>query len=67
MEKRRLGKTEHMSSILTFGAAALWQVDQSEADSAIEMAINRGINHFDVAPTYGEAEVRLRTPGGKVS
>jgi aryl-alcohol dehydrogenase-like predicted oxidoreductase len=44
---------------VTFGAAALWQVEQSEADSAIEMAVNRGVNHFDVAPTYGEAEMRL--------
>jgi predicted aldo/keto reductase-like oxidoreductase len=59
MEKRRLGKTGHMSSIVTFGAAALWQVNQTEADSAIEMAVSRGVNHFDVAPTYGEAEIRL--------
>lgn len=59
MEKRRLGKTGQMSSIVTFGAAALWQVSQYEADSAIEMAVNRGVNHFDVAPTYGEAELRL--------
>jgi aryl-alcohol dehydrogenase-like predicted oxidoreductase len=59
MERRKLGKTGHLSSILTFGSAALWQVTQSEADSAIEMAVGRGINHFDVAPTYGEAELRL--------
>jgi aryl-alcohol dehydrogenase-like predicted oxidoreductase len=59
MEKRRLGKTEHMSSILTFGSAALWKVSQAEADAAIELAIGHGVNHFDVAPTYGEAEMRL--------
>jgi aryl-alcohol dehydrogenase-like predicted oxidoreductase len=59
VEKRRLGKTGQMSSILTFGAAALWQVRQSEADSAIEMAVSRGVNHFDVSPVYGEAELRL--------
>jgi aryl-alcohol dehydrogenase-like predicted oxidoreductase len=59
MEKRRLGKTGQMSSIVTFGAAALWQVSQYEADSAIEMAVNRGVNHFDVAPTYGKAELRF--------
>jgi aryl-alcohol dehydrogenase-like predicted oxidoreductase len=59
MEKRRLGKTEHMSSVLTFGAAALGQVTQVEADDAIELAIEHGVNHFDVAPTYGEAELRL--------
>jgi aryl-alcohol dehydrogenase-like predicted oxidoreductase len=59
METRRLGKTGHMSSIVTFGAAALWQVSQGEADSAIEMAVSRGVNHVDVAPAYGEAELRL--------
>ncbi len=59
MEKRRLGKTEHMSSILTFGSAALWKVTQDQADAGIEMAIEHGVNHFDVAPTYGEAEMRL--------
>ena len=59
MIKRRLGKTEHMSSILTFGSAALWQVSQAEADSAIELAVGHGINHFDVSPKYGQAELRL--------
>ena len=59
MINRRLGKTEHMSSILTFGSAALWQVLQAEADAAIELAIDHGINHFDVSPRYGQAELRL--------
>ena len=59
MEKRRLGRTEHMSSVLAFGGAALGRVTQAEADAAIELAIGHGVNHFDVAPTYGQAEVRL--------
>ena len=59
MENRKLGKTEHMSSILTFGGAALWQVSQREADAAIELAIEHGVNHFDVSPRYGHAELRL--------
>jgi len=59
MENRRLGKTEHMSSVLTFGSAALWKVSQAEADAAIEMATGHGVNHFDVAPSYGQAEMRL--------
>ena len=59
MEKRRLGKTGHMSSIITFGGAALWLVSQAEADAGIEMAIQHGINHIDVAPQYGQAEMRL--------
>ena len=59
MEKRRLGKTEHMSSILTLGGAAIGTVTQTEADAAISMAMEHGINHIDVAPTYGDAELRI--------
>jgi aryl-alcohol dehydrogenase-like predicted oxidoreductase len=59
MENRRLGRTEHMSSVLTFGAAALWQVTEAEAEAAMELAIGNGVNHIDVAPTYGQAELRL--------
>lgn len=59
MQERKLGKTNHMSSVVAFGGAALWQVSQAEADAAIEMAVARGVNHFDVAPSYGEAEIRL--------
>jgi len=60
MEKRRLGRTEHMSSIVTLGCCALGRISQDEADKIIELALSHGVNHFDVAPTYGEAEVRLR-------
>ncbi|MCL5985423.1 MAG: aldo/keto reductase [Actinobacteria bacterium] len=59
MEKRRLGKTEHMSSIVIFGGAALGSVSQREADHAIQLIIEHGVNHIDVAPSYGDAEVRL--------
>jgi len=59
MEKRRLGKTEHMSSVIAFGSAALYQVSQAEADAAIKLATEHGVNHFDVAPGYGQAEMRL--------
>ena len=59
MEYRRLGKTEHASSVIAFGTYAIGTVTQDEADAAIEYALSRGINHFDVAPTYAEAELRL--------
>jgi predicted aldo/keto reductase-like oxidoreductase len=59
MLKRRLGKTGHLSSIITFGAFALLQVKQKEADAAIEMALKAAINHIDVSPLYGQAEARL--------
>jgi aryl-alcohol dehydrogenase-like predicted oxidoreductase len=59
MEKRRLGKTGHLATILTFGGAAFWLVSQAEADAAMELAVEHGINYIDVAPSYGQAELRL--------
>jgi aryl-alcohol dehydrogenase-like predicted oxidoreductase len=59
MEKRRLGRLEHQSSVLIYGAAALGDVSQDAADRSIQQALDGGINHFDVAADYGDAEVRL--------
>jgi aryl-alcohol dehydrogenase-like predicted oxidoreductase len=59
MEKRRLGKTGHMSGILIFGGFALFRVRQKEADAALEMALENGINHIDVSPVYGDAEKHI--------
>lgn len=59
MEHRRLGRLGHQSSVLIYGAAALGAVDQETADRSIQQALDGGINHFDVAAGYGEAELRL--------
>jgi len=59
MKKRRFGRTEHRSTVAIFGAFALSEVSQSEADEVMEMVIDTGVNHIDVAPTYGDAELRL--------
>jgi aryl-alcohol dehydrogenase-like predicted oxidoreductase len=58
METRRLGRLGHMSSVLIYGGAALSRVDQAEADRSIARALDAGINHFDVAANYGDAELR---------
>jgi len=59
MEKRRLGRLEHQSSVLIYGAAALGDVSQDVADRSIQEALDGDINHFDVAADYGDAELRL--------
>jgi aryl-alcohol dehydrogenase-like predicted oxidoreductase len=59
MEKRRLGRTGQMSSILIFGSFALYRISQKEADAVIEMALANGINQVDVSPLYGDAEKHL--------
>jgi aryl-alcohol dehydrogenase-like predicted oxidoreductase len=53
------GRTGHLSSCLILGAAAFSQVAQDEADKAIELALSMGVNHVDVAASYGEAELRI--------
>jgi aryl-alcohol dehydrogenase-like predicted oxidoreductase len=59
MEYRRLGRLEHQSSVLIYGAAALSDVTQEVADQSIDEALAAGVNHFDVAASYGDAELRL--------
>ena len=59
MQRRRLGRLGHSSSVLVYGAAALSDVPQSVADASIQEALDAGINHVDVAADYGDAELRL--------
>ena len=59
MQRRRLGRLGHESSVLIYGAAALSEVSQDVADASITEALEAGINHIDVAAGYGEAELRL--------
>jgi aryl-alcohol dehydrogenase-like predicted oxidoreductase len=66
MEHRRLGRTGHASSVLIYGGAALSDVPQDVADASIEEAIAAGINHFDVAAAYGDAELRFAPWSGRL-
>src|SRR4051812_14271726 len=54
------GRTGHDSTRIIFGAASLSRVDQDEADRALDVMLEHGINHIDVAASYGEAELRLK-------
>jgi aryl-alcohol dehydrogenase-like predicted oxidoreductase len=53
------GRTGHESSRVVFGAAALGDVSQGDADRALEVLLEHGVNHIDVAASYGDAEVRI--------
>ena len=62
------GATGHDSSRVVFGGAALAEVSQSEADRTLDLLLEHGVNHIDVAASYGEAELRVapwlrREPG----
>src|SRR4051794_7747539 len=56
MERRRLGRTGHDSSVAILGGAAFWMSSPDEGKKGLEFALSRGVNHLDIAPQYGEAQ-----------
>jgi aryl-alcohol dehydrogenase-like predicted oxidoreductase len=60
IDRRRLGRTGHMSSLAILGMAAFAAIeDTAVADAAIAEALEGGVNHIDVAPQYGRAQEHL--------
>src|SRR4051795_13060172 len=59
IERAPFGATGHDSSRVIFGAAALGSVSQAEADGALDVLLEHGVNHIDVAASYGDAELRV--------
>jgi aryl-alcohol dehydrogenase-like predicted oxidoreductase len=60
IETAEFGRTGHASTRVIFGAAALGQETQRVADETLDVLLEYGVNHIDVAASYGEAEVRLK-------
>ena len=60
IEQAEFGRTGHHSSRILFGGAALARVSQEVADETLDVLLAHGVNHIDVASSYGEAEVRIR-------
>ena len=59
IERRQFGRTGHSSAVTIFGAAALRDANQGEADRALDLLLEYGVNHIDTAPRYGDAELRI--------
>jgi aryl-alcohol dehydrogenase-like predicted oxidoreductase len=59
IETLAFGKTGHESTRTLFGAAALSRVSQETADAVLPLLLEHGINHIDVAASYGDAELRV--------
>jgi len=57
--KAPFGSTGHESTRTIFGAAALAHVSQAEADRALDILVEHGVNHIDTAASYGDSELRL--------
>jgi len=59
IEKLVFGRTGHQSTRTIFGAAALGDVTQAEADRTLDLLLEYGVNHIDTAASYGDAELRI--------
>jgi aryl-alcohol dehydrogenase-like predicted oxidoreductase len=61
IERASFGATGHDSSRVIFGAAALGSVSLNDSERALELVLEHGVNHIDVAASYGDAELRIAT------
>jgi len=57
--RRTLGKTGEQLSIIGFGGIVVMNEETGAASNIVAEAVDRGINYFDVAPSYGNAQERL--------
>lgn len=59
VHKLPFGRLGHLSTRTLFGAAAVGHVTQDEADRTLDLLLQYGVNHIDVAASYGDAELRI--------
>jgi len=59
MEKRAFGKTGMDISIIAFGGIAVDKTKAPDAEEIVAFAIDRGVNYFDSAPSYGDSQYTL--------
>ena len=59
MPKRLLGKTGVKLSIIGLGGIVVMNETSEKAEKLVNKSIEAGINYFDVAPSYGDAELKL--------
>jgi predicted aldo/keto reductase-like oxidoreductase len=59
LPRRVLGRTGQKLSVVGFPGLALSQYDQEKGTAALHDALERGVNYFDVAPAYGDAQTKM--------
>lgn len=58
--KRKYGKTDEMLSVIGFGGIVVMGHEQDQANRIVAEAYERGINYYDVAPSYGNTEAERK-------
>lgn len=59
LPRRPYGQTGQQLSIIGFGGIVVMGAEQEQANRVVADAAERGVNYFDVAPNYGDAELKL--------
>ena len=59
MIRRALGKTGYEISAVVYGGIVSMNDGQASSDRYVAWAVDRGVNYFDVAPSYGDAQEKL--------
>ncbi|MCU0917945.1 MAG: aldo/keto reductase [Planctomycetes bacterium] len=59
LPQRAYGDTGQRLSIIGFGGIVVSRVEQEHANRVVAEAVEKGVNYFDVAPSYGDAELKL--------
>jgi predicted aldo/keto reductase-like oxidoreductase len=59
LPRRILGRTGQAISVIGYPGLALSRVAQEEANVALRAAFDKGVNYFDVAPAYGDGEIKM--------
>ena len=59
LRQRKYGQTGVKLSIIGFGGIVVDGAEQKHANRVVAEAFEKGVNYFDVSPTYGDAELKL--------
>ncbi len=59
MKKVQFGKTGYLVSPVVYAGIVSMNEGQADSDGYVSKAIQAGVNYFDVAPSYGDAEIIL--------
>lgn len=57
---RQYGKSDVKLSVIGFGGIVVMGNEQEQANKLVSEAFNRGVNYYDVAPTYGDGEAEIK-------
>ena len=59
MIKHKLGKTGYEISAVVYGGIVSMNDGQENSDRYVAWAVEQGVNYFDIAPSYGDAQEKL--------